>query len=31
MKAYSVADLAVCLLAAYCGPNSPLARAMGCH
>jgi len=21
----------VCLLAAYCGPNSPLPRAMGCH
>ena len=21
----------VCLLAAYCGANSPLARAMGCH
>jgi len=21
----------VCLLAAYTGPNSPLARAMGCH
>jgi len=21
----------VCLLAAYCGPNSLLARALGCH
>jgi len=21
----------VCRLAAYCGPNSPLARAIGCH
>jgi len=21
----------VCLLAAYCGPNSPLAWDMGCH
>jgi len=21
----------VCLLAAYCGPNSPLVRAMGSH
>jgi len=21
----------VCLLAAYCGPSSPLVRAIGCH